>query len=237
MRKQRFGGLLAYTTGGTDGVGGGDGPVVILLHGFGAPGFDLVDLGSMLDVPDQTRFVFPEAPLVLDSGPGRAWWMLDMEFFERRARGERIDRSADIPESLAERSEQLTAFVDEVGKQLGVGPERMVIGGFSQGSMLACDYVLHAQRKPAGLILFSSTLLALPRWQPVLGSCSGLKVFQSHGHQDPILPFEDSERLRDLLIEAGCELRFVAFPGGHALPGPALLGASQLIRDALYAKP
>lgn len=238
MRKQRFGGLLAYTTGGSDGVGGGDGgPVVILLHGFGAPGFDLVDLGSMLDVPDQTRFVFPEAPLVLDSGPGRAWWMLDIEYFERRARGELTDRSNDVPDSLAERSEQLSAFVDEVATQLGVSHEHMVLGGFSQGSMLACDYVLQAQRKPAGLILFSSTLIAGPRWTPALENAAGLKVFQSHGQRDPILPYADAERLRELLTDAGAELTFVQFAGGHELPTPVLLGASQFIRDVLYPKP
>src|SRR5688572_25510650 len=234
MRKQRFGGLLAYTTGGSDGVGGGDGPVVILLHGFGAPGFDLVDLGSMLDVPDQTRFVFPEAPLVLDSGPGRAWWMLDSEFFERRARGELIDRSNDIPDSLAERSEQLSAFVDEVAKQLEAKPEQMILGGFSQGSMLACDYVLQAQHRPAGLILFSSTLIALPRWAPAMANAAGLKVFQSHGLRDPLLPFGEAERLRELLTEAGAQLSFVEFGGGHELPTPVLLGASQFIRDVLY---
>jgi len=234
MRKQRFGGLLAYTTGGNDGVGGGDGPVVILLHGFGAPGFDLVDLGSMLDVPDQTRFVFPEAPLVVDSGPGRAWWMLDMEFFERRARGEQIDRSNDIPDSLAERSDQLAAFVEEVSKQLGVTADRLIIGGFSQGAMLACDYVLRAQHKPAGLVLFSSTLIAQPRLQPGLANLVGLKVFQSHGQRDAILPYHDAERLRALLQGAGCELTFVPFPGGHELPPTVLMGASQFIRDVLY---
>src|SRR3954464_13926874 len=100
MRKEQFGELSARVTGGVDGRGGGDGPVVVLLHGFGAPGDDLVDLTTFLHVPAEVRFVFPEAPLLLDGGPGRAWWMLDMALFERRMRGEHIDRTDDQPPAL-----------------------------------------------------------------------------------------------------------------------------------------
>ena len=65
MREERLAGLQTVITGGTDGVGGGDGPVVVLLHGFGAPGAALVPLAGALPVPDGTRFVFPAAPLSL----------------------------------------------------------------------------------------------------------------------------------------------------------------------------
>ena len=49
----------------------GDGPLVLLLHGFGAPGDDLVSLADVLNVPAGTRFVFPEGPLSLSFGPER----------------------------------------------------------------------------------------------------------------------------------------------------------------------
>ena len=61
MRQERFGGLNVRITGGTDGKGGGRGPLVLLLHGFGAPGDDLVSLADVLNVPTGTRFVFPKA--------------------------------------------------------------------------------------------------------------------------------------------------------------------------------
>ena len=75
MREEQIGGLRARMTGGTDGKGGGQGPLVLLLHGFGAPGDDLVPLADVLNVPAGTRFVFPEGPLSLSFGPGdaRAW--------------------------------------------------------------------------------------------------------------------------------------------------------------------
>jgi predicted esterase len=59
MRDETYGGLRVRVTGGRDRRGGGDGPLVVLMHGFGAPGDDLV--------PSEVRFAFPEAPL--DLGP------------------------------------------------------------------------------------------------------------------------------------------------------------------------
>src|SRR4051794_30799179 len=62
---------------------------VVLLHGFGAPGDDLVPLASALDAPAGTTFVFPEAlhDMMELVGPmyagARAWWMIDMARFER----------------------------------------------------------------------------------------------------------------------------------------------------------
>ena len=72
--------------GGTNREGGGQGPVVVLLHGFGAPGDDLASLWRVLRAPTGTRFVFPEAPLSLEAMgmPGaRAWWMIDMMRLQR----------------------------------------------------------------------------------------------------------------------------------------------------------
>ena len=56
-------------------AGSGTGPIVVLVHGFGAPGDDLVPLADEISAPAGTRFVFPAAPLSL--GPdSRAWWMI-----------------------------------------------------------------------------------------------------------------------------------------------------------------
>ena len=68
MRDETFGGLRVRLTGGPDRQGGGDGPLVVLMHGFGAPGNDLVPLARVLDVPREVRFAFPEAPLESRAG-------------------------------------------------------------------------------------------------------------------------------------------------------------------------
>jgi phospholipase/carboxylesterase len=218
MRIERFGKLRARVTGGDDGQGGGEGPLVVLMHGFGAPGDDLVDLGAMLAAPAGTRFVFPEAPLVLDGGPGRAWWMLELDDFERRARGERVDRSQQVPDDLPVVRGAVLELLAEVEVRLSAPPARTVLGGFSQGSMLACDVALHAEQRPAGLVLLSSTLLAQRVWEPRMPRLAGLPVLMTHGLFDPLLAHDDALRLRDLLVAGGADVQFVSFPGGHELP-------------------
>jgi phospholipase/carboxylesterase len=230
MRRERFGELTATVTGGPDGRGGGDGPVVVLMHGFGAPGNDLVDLAHFVGAPANVRFVFPEAPLLLEGGPGRAWWMLDMELMQRRMRGERVDRSDEQPAALPALREQLLRALEAIEQTLTVPRSQLLLGGFSQGSMLACDVALHAEQKPAGLILLSSTLIARSQWTARMPSCAGLPVLQTHGKRDPILPYEEAERLRDMFLAAKAELTFVSFPGGHELPPVTLEALGSFIK-------
>ena len=104
MRIAQLGGFTVHLSGGTDGKGGGNGPVVILLHGFGAPGNDLVPLADVLNVPTGTRFVFPEGPLTVSFGPrdARAWWLIDMaRMAQDQAAGRPRDLSNEIPKGLA----------------------------------------------------------------------------------------------------------------------------------------
>ncbi len=236
MRKEMFGVLSACVTGGTDGKGGGDGPVVVLLHGFGAPGDDLVALGRMLRVPKGVRYVFPAAPLSLAAmgyGDGRAWWMLDLDMMERRARGERIDRSEDVPDGLVQARSQLSDCLSELESRLDVAADKVILGGFSQGAMLACDVALHREQAPAGLILLSSTLLARSEWAPRMASRAGLAVLQSHGRSDALLPYRDAEALRDLWQAAGADLTFVEFPGGHEIPPGVLDAMARFITEQI----
>lgn len=221
MRLEQFGRLKARVTGGTDGVGGGDGPVVVLLHGFGAPGGDLVPLARELALPAETRFVFPEGPLELDVGlqDARAWWMIDMEKLQEALVGGRMrDLSREVPPGLGAANEALNGLLDAVQTQLRVPSERLVLGGFSQGAMLAMDVALRGDRPLAGLALLSGTLLAAEEWSPLMVARAGLRVFQSHGMSDPVLPFILAERLRDQLRAADLEVQWVPFPGGHDLP-------------------
>lgn len=131
MRLERLGGLQVRITGGTDGKGGGNGPVVVLLHGFGAPGDDLVSLGPALDAPSGTRFLFPEGPLSLSMGFGesRAWWMIDLEKLNRDlAAGRPRDASRETPKGLAEARERVVALLDELPRRLNADPKKIVLG-------------------------------------------------------------------------------------------------------------
>jgi phospholipase/carboxylesterase len=234
MRHENMGGLDARILGGDDGRGGGDGPVVVLLHGFGAPGDDLVVLGQVLDVPANVRFVFPEAPLVLPDffGHSRAWWMLDTERLERElAAGKPSDRSAEVPEGLAEARDKLCAFLDELPSHLGGACDQVILGGFSQGSVLACDIACTTTRPLTALVLMSSTLISAATWLPGMPRRAGMPIFQSHGWRDHLLSFGAAERLRDHLRDAGLDVAWHEFDGGHEIPPEVLAELSAFLRN------
>lgn len=237
MRTEAWGGLRVHITGGADREGGGDGPAVVLLHGFGAPGDDLVPLWRVLDVPHEVRFVFPEAPLSLpELGPygARAWWRLDLEAIARaQAEGRPRNRADEDPTELGALRGQLAELLDIVERQLAVPSGKLVLGGFSQGSMVACDLALESGRPLAGLVLLSSTLLARARWQGLMPARAPLPVFQSHGRQDPLLPLAAAQQLRSLLEDAGCPVEWVEFNGGHELPPIVLSGLGAFLRAHL----
>jgi phospholipase/carboxylesterase len=225
MREQRLGGLWTRITGGTDGKGGGHGPLVLLLHGFGAPGDDLLSLADELDVPTGTRFVIPEGPLTLSFGPSdaRAWWLIDMaRIAADRAAGRIRDLSNEIPRGLAPARETMLAFLKEVERTFGADPRKTVLGGFSQGAMLSCDVMLQSDHPYAGLVQLSGNLLAQQIWGPLIPKRKGMPVFQSHGMQDEILPYVGAERLRDTLSQSGLAVEWHRFRGGHEIPEPVL---------------
>jgi phospholipase/carboxylesterase len=236
MRETILGGLKTRLTGGTDGNGGGNGFVVILLHGFGAPGDDLVPLAEMMNVPPETRWVFPEGPLPLSMGYGDAcaWWMIDMAQLEAdRAAGRVRDLSGEVPPGLPQAREALEAFLATVPRVMPIDYTTTVIGGFSQGAMLACDVVMRTAFPFAGLVQLSSSLLAKQEWRSSVGKRAGLPVFQSHGTQDPILPYVMAERLRDELTHVGLSVEWLSFDGGHEIPDPVLNRLSGFITKVL----
>ena len=225
MKQDKLGGLTVRLTGGTDGRGGGNGPLVVLLHGFGAPGDDLVSLADVLHVPASTRFVFPEGPLSLSFGPSdaRAWWLIDMaRIAADRAAGRVRDLSQDIPKGLAPARENMLAVLKEVEQKFGADRRKTILGGFSQGAMLSCDLMFRTLQPYAGLIQLSGTLFAKQEWAPLLQKRKGLPVFQSHGMQDEVLPYVGAERLRDTLTHAGLLVEWHSFRGGHEIPRPVL---------------
>ena len=236
MREVSLGGLKVRLTGGIDGQGSGDGPVIMLLHGFGAPGDDLVPLAEVIQVSGRTRWLFPEAPLSLNMGFGdsRAWWIIDFaRIQEDRAAGRIRDLSVEIPQGLALAREGFLAFLKELPRQLSIDYRKTVIGGFSQGAMITCDAVLQTNYPFAGLVQLSGNLLAQTVWGPLMAKRRGLPVFQSHGTQDDILPHIGAERLRDALTQSGLAVEWHSFRGGHEIPQMVLQRLSVFLTKRL----
>ena len=237
MRHEHWAGLDVCITGGLDRQGSGEGPLVVLLHGFGAPGDDLVALWRYLNVPDEVRFLFPAAPMQLDMGFGdaRAWWMLDMErITQARAQGQWDTLSQEVPRGLSPARTQIQDVLAHATETLSVPSHSLVLGGFSQGAMLSTDVVLHSEIPFAGLALLSSTLIAKQEWLTRLPNRKELPVFQSHGIDDPILAFTMARQLRDHIQTAGLPVNWVEFHGGHEIPIQVLEGLGTFVQAVLY---
>lgn len=202
--RRDLGGLSAITIGDPAAT-----TVVIVLHGRMMEAADLAPFAHALGVP--AYFVFPEAPLPAGSR-GRTWWPVDAE---ARAQA-RIDGPADLhaldPPGRAAARGMLASLCAEVA-----AGKRLVLAGFSQGGMLAMDYVLHGGRVDA-LALLSSTRIAFSDWQPRLQGLAGLPVLVAHGHADNELAFSAGEGLRDAAMHGGAEVSWLPFEGGHEIP-------------------
>ena len=197
--------------------------LVVLLHGFGASGDDLVGLGTELGVPPGTVLVFPQAVHDLAAltgepvyGDARAWWPVDFAARERALRtGGLHDLAQQVPDGLTEARDAVNGMLDAVTARFPA--HRLVLGGFSQGAMLSLDTALRSARSLAGLVLLSGTIVAEDEWAPLLPARKDVPVFQSHGRQDPVLPFSVAERLAAVLKSSGYDVTFRPFQGPHTI--------------------
>lgn len=219
--------------GGSDGNGGGAGPMLVLCHGYGAPGDDLVPLAAELG--PNVRFACPAGPGVLDMGlpahrSGRFWWHIDMVELQTAVMLGNLEMlMTRQPAGLAESRARIAELLDVLETEHGAPREQLVLGGFSQGAMLATDVTLHAERPPAALAILSGSLIAKQEWLPLMPKRAGLRVLQSHGRADPVLAYAIAEKLRDSLTSAGLSMHFVPFNGGHGIPPAVVEELSRLV--------
>lgn len=217
---------------------------VVLCHGYGASGTDLVSLAGEVarlrpELGDRVRFVFPAAPVALRTlspmyGDGRAWWHIEVGRFTSAVMSGQIDDLLDdVPEGLSTARRHLRRVLDELLTQTGLPMSKVVLGGFSQGSMLAVDTALRLEEAPAALAVMSGAVMARPEWTRRVGTRRGLRVLQSHGRSDQLLPFAVAERLRDLMADAGLAVDFVPFAEGHTITGGVVERLAALVGDSL----
>lgn len=191
---------------------------VVCLHGYGADMRDLVPLAGEVKTKRPLSWIFPDAPAKLEWG-GKAWFPIDVAAFEQAQRtGAPRDLSLREPPGMKEAREELARFLAELGVPWG----KIVLMGFSQGSMLAVDAALRAPESPAGVAILSGTFVDARSVAELAPRRKGLKFFQSHGSVDPILGFAQALKLEAALAGAGWSGKLLRFEGGHGIPGEAL---------------
>jgi phospholipase/carboxylesterase len=179
---------------------------------------DLAPFAHSIGIP--AYFLLPQGPV---SGPnrGHAWWEVDLEARESALSVGPRDLANDHPHGLATARQQFGQFLAAVTAEVKPGrtaTRRIIIGGFSQGGMLALDWVLRGNQRVDGLALLSTSRLALSEWQPQRERLRNLPVFLSHGASDRDLAFAAGERLRDFLLDSAAQLTWTPFEGGHEIP-------------------
>ena len=213
--------------------------VVILCHGFGAPGHDLVPFGPELldcspDIAARCRFVFPEAPVSLTAmgiPGGRAWWPINMAALAEINQTQEFEKlTALTPPGMQEASQQLADGVRQIQAACGLTDTQTVLGGFSQGAMVTTNITLQHGFVPRQLLLFSGTLLCSETWTAAAEQHPGCPVLQSHGRQDPVLPYPPAESLRDMLTQHGFDVTFRPFDGPHTIPPQVIEDMAKILR-------
>jgi predicted esterase len=174
-----------------------DAPTLLLLHGTGGDENDLQPLG---------RRLVPNANLLSPRGKVSEHGM--PRFFRRMAVG-----VFDI-EDLIARTHELADFVAEAAAAYEFDPTRVIAVGFSNGANIAASLLLLRPGVLAAAVLFKAQVPLVPEETPDL---SGTSVFITAGRADELIQPAETERLVDLLREAGADVDVYWHDGGHAL--------------------
>lgn len=198
--------------------------LVVMLHGYGASGDDLISLCHEWApyLPD-TAFVTPNAPDVCEI------WEQGYQWFSIRA----IDPDTFAREKQAEKAMPvLNHFLDSQLAHWGVPESRMIVGGFSQGAMMAMYTMPRRKEACAGVIGYSGMLVEpLALLQPEMVK---MPVLAIHGDADEVVPPSALRTIDEGFSAAGYNVETVMRPGlGHGIDGFGLTRGLDFIKENL----
>ncbi len=201
----------------------------LLMHGFGADANDLMGLSSEINTKTDIQFLFPQAPYTIqiaDSVYGTAWFPRTEDEVMQAFTGDYFtDLAEKNPQGLADSVDEMLEYCEKQKLDW----TKLIIGGFSQGGMVAAELALRAPKPPAALLLMSSSLVARERWSKLMddaiarwgqGVC--VPLFQSHGTMDPVLSVDGGEAMYEFLSSGPFEGELYSFYGGHEIPRDTL---------------
>lgn len=185
--------------------------LVILTHGYGADGQDLIALAQewQSDFPN-TAFIAPDAPQVCEQSPfGRQWYSLREWSLEAMYQGAESVRT------------MLTEFIVAQATRFNVTMDRVVLLGFSQGTMVSLHAGLRMQDAPKGILAFSGLLPGADKIAEEV--ISKPEICLVHGHLDDVVPANFSIEAQKYLQAAGVETSLTVIPHlSHGIDGDGL---------------
>jgi phospholipase/carboxylesterase len=182
---------------------------LVLFHGRGTDERDLFPLLDMLDPERRLLGATARGPLSLP--PGGAHW-----YAVRRV-------GYPDPDTFHATYPQVAGWLDELLAEHGIVPERTVLGGFSQGSVMAYALGLGVGRpRPAGIMALSGFIPEVEGFELDLDKAAGLPVAIGHGTHDPVISVEFGRDARARLAGAGADVTYRESPMAHTID-PAFL--------------
>ncbi|HEX2581160.1 MAG TPA: alpha/beta fold hydrolase [Dongiaceae bacterium] len=196
--------------------------LVVLLHGYGANGEDLLSLAEAWDLPD-CDFLAPNAPFPCEGVPyGYQWFGLDG------------DRSTYFSKAV-HAGTLIEPYLDAALAERRLAPERLALVGFSQGGMMALHVGLRRKQCPAALVSYSGMLIGAEHLDEITVRPPVLLV---HGTEDPIIPFAALGAARQALASAAVPVEFLACPGlQHGINPKGIFAAQAFLERHLAALP
>jgi phospholipase/carboxylesterase len=193
---------------------------LVLLHGRGTDEHDLFPLLDLLDPERKLLGATVRGPLSLP--PGGAHWYAVRQI------------GYPDPETFHATYPRLCYWLDGLLDEHGLDHDRLVLGGFSQGTVMSYAAGLGAGRPaPAALIAMSGFMPTVEGFALDLEDRSGLRVALSHGERDPVIGVEWGRGARDRLTAAGAEVLYHEFGGGHHVDPRFMAGLPAWIEGSL----
>jgi phospholipase/carboxylesterase len=204
--------------------GGKPRQLVVLLHGLGADGSDLIGLAPYWAplVPD-AEFISPDAPFPCDMAPfGRQWFSLQ-------------DRSpVSILAGVRAAAPILDNFLDKALEARGLDETSLALVGFSQGTMMSLYVGLRRAKPPAGIVGFSGALIGAESLAQEIRARP--PVLLIHGDADEIVPPQALPLAVAGLTAAGVPVESLTCPGlGHGIDEAGLERGGAFLRQVLSA--
>lgn len=198
--------------------------LVVLCHGLGADGHDLIDLAPLWGrTLPHAAFAAPDAPEPCDMGPyGRQWFSVADRTPARLAAGAATARDA------------LDTFLDAELARLGLPPDAYALMGFSQGAMTALFAGLRRPVAPRGILAFSGALIAP---ESLADAIARPPILLVHGEDDEVVPVTRSRTAQSALEASGFGVTALYCPRlGHGIDD-AGLSAGALFLQRIFAMP
>jgi phospholipase/carboxylesterase/glyoxalase family protein len=189
------------------------GPTLLLLHGTGGNEEDLVPLGETL--APGAAFLSPRGKVSEYGAP---------RFFRRLAEGV-FDH-----EDLVFRTHELAGFVEAASEEYGFDPSKIVAVGYSNGANMAASTILLHPGLLRAAVLFRAMVPFEPEVTPDL---SGMPVLIAAGRMDRMIPPDNTQRLADILLEAGADVDLRWRDTGHPLTYEDVAEAKAWLSDVL----